>query len=275
MTDVVGALPDRLATMIAQMLEKRPDQRFPSWDAVAAELGAIEAGLPPPGGNQSADPLVRVAAQQIEQVRSRELEQRRLAEDRAHRADEREKLLDYWADEFVGELEARVNRLNESLGPGAVRLNRERVFGSSESGHVCGVSFLDARLEIVLNSVPIEAPADFILWGAVQVTTNLGVWVKNLLLLPDPQPYGTWYEVDLGISSFIQVGHRPRDDAGGRYQVTGRIVRATNWEALHYQREDRNMNPDVTYEERLLALDSTLETALHILVKDGGAERPR
>lgn len=264
-TTVVPGLSERLATMIARMVEKRPDQRFPSWEAILGELDVLKEGLPAPEDAPSESALVQKAAQQMEAVRSEALERERAAEERRAKTQAREELLEYWAREFFGEVESRVERVNQSLGEETIRFSRS---GGPERR--CYVSFISAQLEIMLATVSVEASEDVVLWGWIELHTSRTVLCGNLLLIAEPPPYGTWYDVTMRVSAYADQGFQPRDDVGGRYTVFGqaRLVVALNAEALLHQRRKRNIISGVGYDEETLNFGMLVDKAMQILVDD-------
>lgn len=264
-TTVVTGLSERLATMIARMLEKRPDQRFPSWEAILSELDLLEEGSRAPEDAPSESALVQKAAEQVEAVRSEALQRERIAEERRTKTQARQELLEYWAEEFFGQVQSRVDGLNQSLGEEAIRFSRS---GGPEGR--CYVSFISAQLEIMLGTVSIEASEDVMLWGWIQVQTSRTALCGNLLLTAEPPPYGTWYDVTMRVFASMDAGFKPYDDVGGRYTVIGgnRLVVALNPEALLQQRRKRNVISGVNYEEETLNFGMLLDKAMQLLVED-------
>jgi serine/threonine protein kinase len=113
LTAAVPALPERLATMVARMIEKRPPDRFASWEEVQEEIDLLKQGVLDSDQEPNADePLVRAAAGQLEARRSEMLEQQRSREEHESKVRDREALLSYWADELLGQLAERVERIN-------------------------------------------------------------------------------------------------------------------------------------------------------------------
>ncbi len=277
LTTVVPELPERLATVVARMLEKRPGDRYSSWDEIDQQIQALEDSVAEPDESQIADdPLARAAAEQLEGQRSQALEQERQREEQETRVRDREALLDYWADELFGRLKDRIDRINESLGEGAIlfRRLREQVAGLAQ--HTCDVRFLKADMNLLLQIVPPEASEDALLWGYLYLKTNRRLWIGNFLLLSDPPPHGNWFQVDMAVSGMMQGGFTPDDRGGGRYRVEGqsRLVIAVNWEGLLRQREERNVISGVNYSEKQLDYDAVIDEVLKILVEDGNADPP-
>jgi len=270
-TTVVTGLSERMATMIARMLEKRPDQRFPSWQAILDELDVLEEGSPAPEDAPSGSALVQKAAEQIEAVRSEALERKRVAEEVRSKTQARRELLDYWAQEFFAEVQSRVDRLNQSLGEEVVQFSAPGPpHPTAPPQRLCHVFFINAQLDIVLETVPIGASDDVILWGRVQLETQRRGCYANLLLTSEPPPYGTWYEVQMKVSGIMSGAFEPRDNVGGQYKVAGRdrLVMALNSEALLHRREERNVMSGINYDENLLSLGTLLDDVMRVLVED-------
>jgi hypothetical protein len=264
---------ERLASLIARMLSKRADDRFGSWDAMDHELVAIESGLPLEGGGSIANPLVARAAERLESVRSRELEAERQANELRRLCENREQLVDYWADEIFGNLERRVDELNQHLGGSAVgfqRLNRQR-----GTERLCSIRFLNAELHVKLEPLPLDAPDQLVAWGAISLKTNKRGAVENLLLRAEPAPYGSWLEVNMKVSGLVSSWSGD-DREGGQYEVFGsdRLVLARNWRGLLFQRKMRTTISHVDYDEEPLNLDETLDQLMEIFVEDAAAEEP-
>lgn len=270
-TSVRKDVSERLASMIAKMLEKRAEDRWPSWQKLAAELDAIEKRLPAEEQNpREEDTLVHKAAEQIEFLRKKNLQEQQRIEEERREEKEHQQLLDYWTNYFFEKIQKRIEELNESLGDSAIRFERSPMW--------CQLSFINSRLQITLQAVPINAQADFMLWGKVDLTSNLRAMVSNLILLSEPLPYGTWYEVEMKMDPWVRPGVNPdeEDNKGGSYRVIGseRAVLAENWEALQFQREWRNVMSLVGYNEKLLDFEILLEQLMQVLVEDAAVPPP-
>jgi hypothetical protein len=123
-TEARHGISERVASLVARMLEKQPQDRFQSWTEVADEIAAIAADSLPGAAIGGDDSLVRVAAQQVERVRSHALEQERLAPEQGRKQRERQDLLAYWANEFFDAVERRIVRVNQGLGQRMIKVER-------------------------------------------------------------------------------------------------------------------------------------------------------
>jgi hypothetical protein len=274
-TTIVRSCPERLATLVAHMLEKRPGDRFRSWDEIGQEVESLQRGVAEVHDGDGEDPLVHAAAEQLERRRTRLLEQERQQNELTTKIKEREELLGYWADVLFDHVKERIDKINEPLGEGVIAFQRipfQRNAGRAQED--CTVSFLSAAMDIRLQTIPPEASEDILLWGYVDLTTNRRLWLGNLLLTNEPPPYGTWFQADLRVSHLMQSEFRPQDDVGGRYKVEGqeRLVLAANWQALLFQRGERNVMSGINYEEKPLEFGALVEETLKMLVEDGNAE---
>jgi serine/threonine protein kinase len=273
-TAVSPSLSERLATVVARMLAKRREDRYSSWQAVADELDAVQKDLPAERAQPVVeDSIIRVAAQQIELVRSQELEQQRQEKERRRREQERRDLLNFWADDFFARVRAPVEQLNRSLGD-VIQLS-EPPAGTRAAIRECSVSFIKANLRLTLQVVPLEGPEDIPLWGTVQLHTNRRGWFGNIYLKSAPPPYGEWVEVDMRMGAFARRASPEEEDrTGGQYEVLGqdRIVLARNWQGIVFQREMRNVMSLVNYSEKPLGFDGVVKECLGILVEDANAE---
>ena len=275
-TGVVDSLPERLATLIARMLEKRPDQRFQSWQDILTELEVLEKGQASERKKRVEDPLVKKAAEQVETVRSRELEREKKQEEERDEVNRRKGLLDYWAGEFFSSVRSRVDELGASLGEESLQFSTRDALPNKDgvAGQRCGVGFLNSGLTITVEGMSIKEAAEVVLWGTFQVRTNARAAVGNLLLIKDSPPYGTWYEVGMKMLGGVSGGGIEGEDEGCQYEVIGgdRLVLARNSKGLLYQRELRNAISMVNYREELLDFEALLLQLMEILIEDASIE---
>jgi serine/threonine protein kinase len=215
-------LSQRLATLVAKMLEKQVVDRFGSWDSVLGELDAIERRLES-AVERRPDPLADRVAAGIEQVRARNLSQQQAAEDAARRVHERDELVDYWAARFFDAVKERVRAINENIGTEAVEVNGSGRPGIAGKDRVFGASWLNARLLIALDAISPEGSDTYFGWGRIELKSNKRLWIGNLLLWPNPAPYGHWAQVDMQMNVLTQGRGDPteEDRTGGRYEVLG------------------------------------------------------
>jgi eukaryotic-like serine/threonine-protein kinase len=283
LTAVASGFSERLASVVARMLEKQPERRFPSWDALDAELNALRESYAPSPQHSPEDPLAGAAAQQLERVRAQALAAERSATERRRAEDDRQSLLTYWSTELFDKVGVRVEGLNRSLGEQAIRLGRFAGAPRIGQKRQCEITFVHAHLELTLETVPVEVAADILLWGLIELTTNGRGWYGNLLLTPSPSsPYGTWRELDMRMGPIPLAGTDPSGEdpeGGGRYRVRwgggDRQVVALNWQAVAFQRKMRNVTSLVQYAEKPLAFDSLLDELMTILVEDANIEPPK
>jgi len=261
------------------MVEKLPDQRFPSWEAVSDELDTLRRAVPPENEQHGKDEIVRLAANRIEAVRSQQLQRQRVEEERRRGEQDRQELLDFWAEEFFGKVRARIDQVNQSLGESAIRFSQPPTAVGNNGKRVCEASFIHARLLITLETLPLDGPEDMILWGAVELTTNGRLWIGNIYSARDPLAYGMWYEVDMHMSAIVRGDSTPdmEDREGGRYKVMGnnRLVLALNWQGLVFQRNMKNTMSLVDYSEKPLVFEAVLEECVRMLVEDAAVEPPK
>jgi hypothetical protein len=165
-TDIVPSLPDRLASLIARMLEKEASKRFPSWGDIAAELDAINDSSGAIARDDFAAGVARRAAAQVEQIHGRTLEQQRQMDELRQVAHERYDLYDYWIREVFGHVEKRVASVNQELGREALLFEHVNADGPVRR---CGVRFAGTQsqlavelsvLEPTMPSAPIAPPAN-------------------------------------------------------------------------------------------------------------------
>jgi hypothetical protein len=269
-TQANPGLPEALATVVARMLEKRPDDRFSSW----AEVGEALAFLEKAPEEAVPDPAVQAAIAGLEQVRREELAERTAADLLLEEQRSRQELLTFWADEHFGKLQARIDRVNLTVGETAIKYYRSDPTPLGHRNPTISATFLNAKLEIALEAVPPDAEAEFIAWGAISLTSNKRGWFGNLVLNPEPAPYGTWVQVDLEMSPIVRDGTRPEqeDRHGGRYEIVGRRhVVARNWEALAFQQRMRRVTSLVQMRETNLDFDALADELVAIMTEDGAA----
>ncbi len=278
---VATGLSERLASLIARMLEKQPEQRFQSWDDILGELEELSKGVPKEPDDGAEDPLVKKAARQVEEARTRDLERKRRADEKRDEVARRRNLLDYWVRELFDATRSRVDRLNASLGEETVKFEAAEGPFSEDNipGKLCGVSFLHSGLTIRLEALPYNGPQGVALWGTFQARTSKRAAVGNFLLIDEPPPYGTWHEVGMKVSGLVS-GRSPvieGEDEGCRYEVVGgdRLVVARNWKGLIYQRDLRNAMSVVGYREEPLDFEALLNQLMDLVVEDAAAEPPR
>ena len=265
-------LSERFASVVARMLEKQQDQRFESWAAIKEELVAI-AESSPEGEEETVvpNPLVAKAAAQIDKVRSETLNQQRIHDEEVRDLEMRNDLVRYWADEFVGQIRERIDAINRDLGDYVILVNRtDRPQRAAWMD--CQVTFLNSRIDLTLGSVPIES-SDALAWGFAHLRTPTRSSAINLLLLPEPEPYGAWLEVDMRISAL----NRSNEVASpGDYEVIGgdRLVIAKDSSGLLYQRGRRHVMGGVDYDESPLEFDQVIDQWLEIFVEDASQDPP-
>jgi hypothetical protein len=264
-------LPEAIATVIAKMVEKRPDDRYAAWAAIAEALASLGDTTEP----DIPDSAVRAAIAGLEQVRREELAERTAADLLLEAPRNRQQLLTYWADELFGRLQARIDRVNRTIGETAIQYFRSDPSPLGQRKPTISATFLNARLEMALEAVPPEAEAEFAAWGAISLVTNKRGWFGNLVLNPDPAPYGTWLQVDLEMNPIVQDGARPEEEDrnGGRYEIVGgrRLVVARNWEALAFQQKMRRVISLVQMHEQTLEFDGLADELIGIMTEDGAA----
>jgi len=269
-TEIVSNLSDRLASLVARMLEKRTIKRFSSWDEITAELDVIEARLPQqPKGDATAG-LSRKVAAQLDAAQTRTLEKQRLEEEKRKKAEQRLFALNLEVSEIFGHVKQRVDGINEDLGRQALYFEQTE---SKDSPQRCVVSFPleglppHARTQLVIELATLiadtvernfispqqaEPPEDVLLWGIVELITPRYSEAFNVLLLEDPLPYGTWLKAEIAPqpgARMDQYKHEFEDEQGrGReYRIVPRnpyenvfsrteVVLALNWQALLFWR---------------------------------------
>lgn len=246
-TGLVDNCTERLASLVARMLEKRKENRFHSWEDVRRELSATTiVGVTP-------DPLATEAAKRMEIVRSRALANAGAAEEHRNELAYRRAILSHWSDEIEAEVRARIGRVNESLGEAPIEIDTGPT--SLAPGNLplrwwIRLSFLDSTASFEIEVVPVEEQG-LLLWGKYDVGGAEDRMAANLILRKEPVPYGSWWKVELHVSGLMRTEFRPQDQVGGLYEVFGRerSVIALNWQALQYQRSRRNIVSGVNYSE--------------------------
>jgi serine/threonine protein kinase len=267
---------ERMASLVARMLEKRVEKRFRSWEEISAELEAI-AAQEEPDPIRADDPVVRRAAEALHKARSNELETQRAADQKQAWIDMRDELLDYWADEFFSQIENRAGQLNTQLGEDAYGLERRHYNKQAGAGQrACSVSFFNGRLIVTLQPAPYENERQALGWGIIDLRTYGRSWLSNLVLLPDPLPYGTWQQIDMKISPIMREGAQPENQRGGEYEIFGndRIVEGRNWDFLVEQWMLRTIVSVVDYSEQALKFEELLGQLFQTLTEDGPNEKP-
>ena len=276
-TASADSLSERLASIIARMLEKRAEQRFPSWTDVIDELKALAEQkerdpLPLPSAA-----LAREAAKRMDEVRNQQLQRAKAEDETRRKTAERRQLLEYWSEDMLGQVAARVVAINQELGEDALYYVRNDNLRRAIPYCECQINFVNAQLLGHLEVVPLDSSEELILWGWIELDTKGGIWVGNLLLAADPPPYGGWLEVDMRVSSLADRRFDPNQgNGGGIYRVLGseRLVIADNVEGILFRRSQRNMVAAVDYTERPLDLKSVLDEIFEILVQDSGSGPP-
>ncbi len=274
-TDIVPSLPDRLASLIARMMEKQAGRRFASWDEIARELDASEQQRAMAAQDDFVAGVSRQAAAQIEQMRGRTLEQQRQEDEHREKVQQRLGLLDYWTGEIFDHLRERVESINRELGEEALFFKPVPPDGSARR---CVIGFADtmAQLAVELDVVEVNPPAptatapvippgaiivtvsspappdNVPLWGIVQLSTPRRGDAFNAILIEDTSPYGTWMEVTMAPPPEARIGQEPHvfrvdEERGRRYRVVvkdptmlapyqAEAVIALNWKALYERR---------------------------------------
>lgn len=274
-TDIVRSLSDRLASLIARMVEKEVGKRFASWDEIVAELDAIEQQRAVAARDDFAAGVSRRAAAQIEQMRGRTLEQQRLEDERRQKAHQRLDLLDYWAREIFDHLQERIDEVNRKLGENVLIFEHVTLDGPVRR---CVVKFAGTQAQLAMelgvvepiaspriNAPPVdtplgtthivvappEPPDDIPLWGIVQLGTPRRGDAFNVILIEGTSLYGSWAEVTMVPEAGVRIGaadvFRTDAERGRKYRVVvkdparvvfypNEIVVALNWKALYERR---------------------------------------
>ena len=265
-------LSERFASVVARMLEKQQDQRFESWATIKGELVAI-AESSPEGEEEivAPNPLVAKAASQIDKVRSEALNRQQIRDEETRDLETRNNLVKYWADEFVAQIRERVDAINRDLGSDVILVNRMSLPGTLAEIE-CEVTFLNSRLRLVLGAVPRDESAEILAWGFARLRTPTRVGATNLLLLPKPEPYGSWLEVEMKI---LGSSSRNNVSAPGDFEVlgSGRMVLAMNSEGLLHQRSRRHVISHVTYDESPLDFKRMMDEWLEAFIDNASEER--
>jgi len=108
----------------------------------------------------------------------------------------------------------------------------------------------------------------------IALSTNERGWYGNLVLLPEPPPYGTWQRIDLEISGLMRTGAQPENRLGGRYRMIGRAVLGEDWKYLEGEWDYRNTISVVNYSEKRLDVDALIDELFNILTDDGPKPKP-
>jgi serine/threonine protein kinase len=263
---LVPGFPTPLASAIARMLEKRREDRFTSWDEVAAHLAVVAKASD--GGASRSDPIAKMLVDQVEAHRRHELERTKAKDEHSRIEGERRSLVAYWWKIFSERISERFRGLNEQAGHKAI--NHAERPGRLEA------SLLNGRLEFFIEPVPAEY-AEVVAWGLLKVTTPRSVAVSNLFLLTEARPYGTWMEASMEVNALvpgsIDAGQLSRG-RGGSYEIFGRVVVAKNWPALAEQRAIRNVTSLAQYRESQLQFERTLDECLQVLVREASSSAP-
>jgi serine/threonine protein kinase len=260
-TQILPLLSERLATLVATMLEKRADDRYQSWGALDDALVSIQEGSGMGSSPVREDPLASLAAARIEAVRAKELEQEQRETELNRRTQQRIDLAKYWSDIIFAPIKTRVSLLNRSL-PEPLTI---RTFGPSEPVFSIEVGFLAASFSIWIEALPGDGPEDILAWGRISTASGLP-WIGNLYLSPLPIPYGTWLEVKMTPHPLYQQGV-PTDTMGGTYRVLGPNILAMNWMALEYQRSKKRVASQVQYFEKPIDFTSVVDECFANLIR--------
>jgi hypothetical protein len=252
------------------MLEKRTDQRFQSWDEVDKELLAIQQKSVGSAGTAAEDPLATVAAQQLEVARIRTLSHEKAEREKLARHRDRQDLISYWAGEYFGIIRRRIAALNEAVKEIHVEESPYALPALPNDRRSLSAEFLYSRLTMDLEVVPVDGPEELLAWGTIEVTTNRRLWLSNIALTVKPEPYGTWWLVEMEVNPI--VGVEPADNEGGSYEVRGSVVMARNWVALARQRRMKGVMSAVVYRERTLPLDAVLDDCFRTFIEDASVE---
>jgi len=306
-TDIVPSLSDRLASLIARMLEKQASKRCGSWDEIARELDAIEQQREAAPQDDFAAGVVRQAAAQIEQMRGRTLEQQRQENERQQKAQQRLNLLDYWATQISDHLREWTESVNQRLGDTTLFFEIVTPTGPVRR---CRVTFANTEAQLAVELATLEPerpteevplrwggfrqpPDDVLAWGIIELNTPRRREAANVILVETPHPYGAWREAILNPPLGARLAHAPRvfDDEEGkgrRYRVVvkdpfqnpfsqAEVVVATNWQALlfwhpkfapPYKRHNTTLN--VSFTEGPLEFERRLDELIEALVTNAG-----
>lgn len=267
---VTAQVPPRLASLIAKMLAKRTEDRFASWDAIVAEVTAAEQSLAGPQ-KQSQDPIAQMFVNNLNAHKQRQLETTKAEDERARLRKERRALIAYWWKQYADAIRDRLDRLNQEAGDQAITF--------TVKGSQLDAKFLNAQLTFHLDDIPPDAATDVLGWGVLRTTKPKSICVSQLLLLKNPEPYGTWVDVYMEVNPLIQRALHPSElsrDQGGRYEIVGakRLVVALGYSGLLEQRAIRHAMGLVQYREGAFDFQSSVDDCLRLFVQDAAAQRP-
>jgi serine/threonine protein kinase len=274
-TGVREDFPLRLARLVTRMLEKEADRRFGSWGEIIDTLSSIreqnEDAVGPPDVPTNA--LAERAAAALHQAKTEQLAAQEAADRQRAWETERNRLVTYWGRQFGAKVRARVEALNGVLGEQAYELTTEEDFLPPRPNH-CSVRFFEGNLIVQIEAPPYQNERNAWAWGKVTLTTNQRGWFSNLVLLPEPAPYGTWQQIDMELSGLVQQGTQPENRKGGKYKLIGRAVLADDWNFLEGEWDYRTTMSVVNYKETTLDFDKLLDELFEILTNDGPKPKP-
>jgi serine/threonine protein kinase len=280
--------PLRLSRLVSRMLEKQPSKRFGSWREIIDELSSLsEANNDEEAPSPATSALAQRAAAALHADQTEQLAQQQAADQQKAWEQERDRLLAYWAEQFFKKIRERVAALNRQLGQEAYTLTtidnqRRDPRRLLTSGHPrnepnrCEVRFFNGELAVELQPAPYQNERAAWGWGSVTLTTYHRGWYSNLILLPEPEPYGTWNQIDMQISGLMRQGAEPENRRRGRYKIIrdSRVVLGEDWNFLMGEWDYRSTTSVVDYSEKALDFDSVLNDLFDILTDDGPRPKP-
>lgn len=165
--------------------------------------------------------------------------------------------------------------LNSQLGQEAYKFTTQKAAGLKDPNR-CTVKFFNGELSIELSPAPYQNERSAPGWGTLALRTNARGWFSNLVLLPDPAPYGTWQQIDMEISGIMRQGAQPENRLGGKYEIIGnsRIVLGLDWKFLQGEWDYRTTMSAVNYSETPLEFDALINQLFEVLTEDGPSDKP-
>ncbi len=144
--------------------------------------------------------IAKSVAEQMASLRAAAAKAQRLEDERQRLLHDRQQLLKYWAARLHRSAAGVVDQVNTHLNDNALQIGKLLPLPKGDYIQF-RITFLDKHIEILLATLPNNAPEDPRLWGYGAMQTFGRSWTSNFLMRSDPAPYGTLWSIDLRLNA--------------------------------------------------------------------------
>ena len=281
-TNLNASLSERLASVIARMLSKRTDDRYPTWDSLKEELNssALRTGA---SHNLEHARIFESLATELDEQCQRKLNLERWESERAKQLFDEARFRAYQAEEIFLKVRRRVDWVKSELGEDVVTLRKHN--GDNKS--TIDIHCFDAGASISVETIPrplpnlqvpsrmerehraVRAGQEIFLLGANCEAHVVGGTPKfgfNALLHNQPQPYGSWIECVVDVTDLVRLGNYDPDISPWYMNEGRRLQYNLDWQSLLSMRARGERLSGRAYSERPFDWDSALDAMIRVVL---------